>query len=64
MTEDDDDEPLKPASEPVTGGQAEGAFGWTGLVPVVGHGLVFNWVRLEAPAKCNDINFIHVVRQF
>ena len=50
MTEDDDDEPLKPASEPVTGGQAEGAFGWTGLVPVVGHGLVFNWVRLEAPA--------------
>ena len=49
MTEDDDDEPLKPASEPVTGGQAEGAFGWTGLVPVVGHGLVFNWVRLEAP---------------
>ena len=25
----------------------------TGLVPVVGHGLVFNWVKLDAPKILN-----------
>ena len=35
------------------GGQAAEAVGafCTGLVPVVGHGLVFNWVKLEAPVN-------------
>ena len=30
--------------------EAEDTF-CTGLVPVVGHGLVFNWVKFEAPVK-------------
>lgn len=41
----------KPVDPVSAGGQAEGAAVWTGLVPVVGQGLVFNWVRLEAPVK-------------
>lgn len=32
-------------------GQAEVLLFCTGLVPVVGHGLVFSWVKLEAPVN-------------
>ena len=49
------DEPPPVDDDDSTGGQA-GALDWTGLVPVVGHGLVFSWVKLEAPRQKKDCN--------
>ena len=51
------DEPPPVDDDDSTGGQA-GALDWTGLVPVVGHGLVFSWVKLEAPRQKKDCGLV------